>query len=267
VGLLDDIKKQADTVKAQDTDQTESLRANAVAVDLCLRRAFAYLNDLGKQLNVVKMPSPFVFKLATVGDIGELTFKDFFSDFRTKLFIDKDYYSEVHMTFRAGSEKVLQIKKGPDDMEKFRNILWQNNIEHKSEQYRNERKVITHEIFEVKCDFRIACKIEGDHETGKLKIMTKNVGIFEVDVHLMTAQELNDPAIEDLAKYMIGRPNNWLDHIKRSVLNQRTAAPVAPKPKPAPQYVRPPAPPAEPPPEEKKGLFGSIKNLIKKSGE
>jgi hypothetical protein len=119
----------------------------------------------------------------------------------------------------------------------------------------------------VKCDFRIACKIEGDHETGKLKIMTKNVGIFEVDVHLMTAQELNDPAIEDLAKYMIGRPNHWLDHVKRSVLNQRTAAPVAPKPKPAPQYVRPPAPPAEPPPEEKKGLFGSIKNLIKKSGE
>ena len=267
MGLLDDLKKQADTLKAKDTDQTESLRANAVAVDLCIRRAFAYLNDLGKQLNVVKMPSPFVYKLPTVGDIGELTFRDFFSDFRTKHFIDRDYHSEMHTTFRAASERVLQIKKGPDDMEKFRNILWQNNIEHKSEQYRNERKVITHEIFEVKCDFRVACKIEGDHETGKLKIMTKNVGIFEVDVHNMMAQEFNDPAIEDLAKYLIGRPNTWLDVVKRSVLSPRNAPPVAPKPKPAGQYVRPPAPPPEPPVEEKKGLFGSIKNLIKKPGE
>ena len=98
------------------------------------------------------------------------------SDFRTKHFIDKDYYSEMHTTFRAASEKVLQIKKGPDDMEKFRNILWQNNIEHKSEQYRNERKVITHEIFEVKCDFRVACK--GDRRRNLPKLRHWSIGFL-----------------------------------------------------------------------------------------
>jgi hypothetical protein len=136
VGLLDDLKQQADALKAQDTDKTESLRGNAVAVDHALRRAFLYMNDLGKQLNVVNLPSPFVYKLPTVGDIAGLTFKDFFCDFRSKHFIDKDYYGEVHLATRCWSEKVLSIKKGPDDMEKFRDILWQYNIEHKSEQYR-----------------------------------------------------------------------------------------------------------------------------------
>ena len=62
MGLLDDLKKQADALKAQDTDRTESLRANAVAVDLALRRNFLYLNDLGKQLNVVQMPCPFTLQ-------------------------------------------------------------------------------------------------------------------------------------------------------------------------------------------------------------
>jgi len=269
VGLLDDLKKQADALKAQDTDRTESLRSTAVAVDHALRRSFLYLNDLGKQLNVVQMPSPFAFELPTVGKIEGLVIKDFYCDFRSKHFIDKDYYGEVQIAYRCWSDRVLTIKKGPDDMEKFRDILWQSNIEHKSEQFRNERKVITHEVFKVNCDFRVQGKIEGDHESGRLKIVTKNVGGFSVDLYNIMAGEMNDQAVEEFAKYFIGRPNHWLDVHKRSVLNQRPAAPIAPKPKPKvePQYVTPPQQrpvPAPAPEPEKKGLFGSLKGIIKK---
>jgi hypothetical protein len=263
VGLLDDLKKQADALKAQDTDKTESLRSTAVSVDHSLRRTFLYLNDLGKQLNVVQMPSPFNFDLPTVGRIEGLIIKDFFCDFRSKHFIDKDYYGEVHVAYRCWSDKVLTIKKGPDDMEKFRDTLWQSNIEHKSEQFRNERKVITHEVFKVVCDFRVQGKIEGDHETGRLKLITKNVGGFSVDLFNALASEMNDQAVEEFAKYFIGRPNNWVELNKRSVLNQRSTATIPPKPKAQPNYVIQNTP--EPPPEpEKKGILGSIKNIIKK---
>jgi hypothetical protein len=263
VGLLDDLKKQADDLKAKDEDKTESLRSSAVAVDHALRRIFLYLNDLGKQLNVVQMPSPFKYGLPTVGDIDGLVIKDFYCDFRSKHFIDKDYYGEVHLAYRNWSEKVLSVKKGPDDMEKFRNVLWQSNIEHKSEQFRNERKVITHEMFRVNCDFRVQAKVEGDHETGKMKIATKNVGGFQVDLFNIMAQEMNEGAVEEFAKYFIGRPNKWEEIVKRSVLAPRTPTATAPRPKQPPQYVVQKTP--EPPPaEEKRGLLGSIKSFIKK---
>ncbi|HUP98032.1 MAG TPA: hypothetical protein VM073_08825 [Usitatibacter sp.] len=263
MGLLDDLKKQADDLKAKDVDRTESMRSTAVAVDHALRRSFLYLNDLGKQLNVVQMPSPFKYSLPTVGDIDGLIIKDFFCDFRSKHFIDKDYYGEVHVAFRAWSERVLTVKKGPDDMEKFRDVLWQSNIEHKSEQFRNERKVITHEVFKVNCDFRVQGKIEGDHETGKLKIVTKNVGGFQVDLFLLMGQEMNEQGVEEFAKFFIGRPNKWEDLVKRSVLMNRPATNAPPKPKTTPNYVVHNVP--DPPPEEKKsGLLGSLKSFIKK---
>jgi hypothetical protein len=262
VGLLDDLKKQAEAAKAQDVDKTESLRTVAVAVDHSLRRTFLYLNDLGKQLNVVQMPSTFAFDLPTVGKIDGLVIKDFFCDFRSKHFIDKDYYGEVQLGYRAWSDKILTIKKGPDDMEKFRDVLWQSNIEHKSEQFRNERKVITHEVFKVKCDFRVQAKIDGDHETGKLKIVAKNVGGFTVDLFNLLAQEMADPSVEEFAKFMIGRPNHWADVVKKSVLTPRTTAPT-PKPRTEQQYAKP-APEPEPAAEEKRGLLGSIKSFIKK---
>jgi hypothetical protein len=263
VGLLDDLKKQADALKSQDVDKTESLRSSAVAVDHALRRTFLYLNDLGKQLNVVQMPSPFAFELPTVGKIDGLVIKDFFCDFRSKHFIDKDYYGEVQVGYRCWSDKVLTIKKGPDDMEKFRDVLWQSNIEHKSEQFRNERKVITHEVFKVKCDFRVQGKIEGDHESGKMKVVTKNVGGFQMDLFNLIALEMNDQAVEEFAKYMIGRPNQWTEVVKRSILTPRPAA-SAPKPKTEPQYVVHRAPEPEPSAEEKRGLLGSLKSLIPK---
>lgn len=264
MGLLDDLKKQADELKAKDVDKTESLRSTAVAVDHSLRRAFLYLNDLGKQLNVVQMPSPFKYALPTVGDIDGLVIKDFFCDFRSKHFIDKDYYGEVHVAYRAWSDKVLTVKKGPDDMEKFRDVLWQSNIEHKSEQFRNERKVITHEVFRVNCDFRVQMKIEGDHESGKLKIVSKNVGGLQVDLFNLLSMELNDTAVEELAKYFIGRPNKWEELVKRSMLSTRSpTATIPPRPRAEPQYVIQKEP--EPPPvEEKRGLLGSLKSLIKK---
>ena len=266
MGLLDDLKKQADALKAQDTDKTESLRATAVAVDHALRRTFLYLNDLGKQLNVVQMPCPFTYKIPNVADVNGLIVKDFFCDFRSKHFIDKDYYGEVHVAYRAWSDKTLTVKKGPDDMEKFRDLLWQSNIEHKSEQYRNERKVITHEVFKLNCDFRVQAKVEGNHETGRIKIVSKNVGGFEVDLFNLLASEMNDHAVEEFAKYLIGRPNEWTEVVKRSSLNVKTGPAAVPRAaKTEPKYVIQDAPP-EPEPEEKQrnSVLGSIKSILKK---
>ena len=241
------------------------MRTTAVAVDHALRRVFLYMNDLGKQLNVVQMPSPFKYNLPSVGDIDGLTLKDVFVDFRSKHFIDKDYYGEVHCAYRNWSDKVLTVKKGPDEMEKFRDVLWQSNIEHKSEQFRDQRKVITHEVFKINCEFRVQAKIEGDHETGKIKIVTKNVGALEVDLFMLTAQEFNEKAVEEFAKYFIGRPNSWADLVKRSVLVAKPAtSTVPPRPKQEPKYVIHKEPDPAPQEEKKGGLLGSLKSLIKK---
>jgi hypothetical protein len=160
---------------------------------------------------------------------------------------------------------VINVKKGPDDMEKFRDILWQSNIEHKSEQYRNERKVITHEVFRINCDFRVQAKIDGDHEKGHIKIVAKNVGAFEMDVFQLLASEMTDHAVEELAKYLIGRPNQWAEVVKRSQLTARTATlPPKPRPKVEPQYEIHEVPDPEPEPEEKRGLLGSLRSFIKR---
>jgi hypothetical protein len=81
----------------------------------------------------------------------------------------------------------------------------------------------------------------------------------------MMALEFNDKAVEEFAKYFIGRPNEWVEIVKRSPLNQKAAPP---RPKAAPQYAVDKDPPraAAPAAEEKRGLLGSLRSFIKKDG-
>ena len=135
------------------------------------------------------MPSPFAFDLPTVGKIDGLIIEDFFCGFPLEAhFIDKDYYGEVHVAYRCWSDKVLTIKKGPDVGEEFANVLL--GSQHRGTERAVQERAQGHrtaEVFKVKCDFRVQAKIDGDHETGKLKIVTKNVGGFTVDIFALLA--------------------------------------------------------------------------------
>jgi hypothetical protein len=231
VGLLDDLKRQAEELKARDVDRAETLRANAEAVDRALRHAFKYLNEMSQQLKLVKLPCPFSYELPKSGVISGLAFRDFSADYRTKHFMDKDYFGEVILVARGHADRVLSIKKSPEEMDRFRDTLWQYNLVHKSEQFRDARRMVTHENFEVNCEVPLQARFEGDHENGRIKVSVKNVGGFAIDVFRLTAQELTDHAIEEFAKYFIGRPGEWTAIVKASVLNPRGAATAPPRPR------------------------------------
>jgi hypothetical protein len=95
--------------------------------------------------------------------------------------------------------------------------------------------------------------------------MAKNIGDFTIDVFQMMALEFNDKAVEEFAKYFIGRPNEWAEIVKRSPLNQKAAGTPVPRPRVEPQYVvHKSSARAAPEAEEKRGILGSLRSFIKK---
>jgi len=94
--------------------------------------------------------------------------------------------------------------------------------------------------------------------------VTKNVGGFDVDLFSLLAIEMNDHAVEEFAKYFIGRPTKWEDVVKRSSINQRSPAQTPVRtPRAQPQYIVHEEV-AGPSTEEKRSLLGSIKSVLNK---
>lgn len=262
MGLLDDLKKEADSLKNQEAEKSQSLKANAVAVDRALRKAFQYMNDLFRQLNVVRPACPRTYDLQTVGVLDSLVQSDYRIEFRTSLRNNSEHYENLSITFKRSKPEQLTVKREAETIERFRDMLWQNNMRFTSEVFRNDRRVVVAEVFKINCEVICGAEIVGDYDNGAIRFKLKNVEDFGPTVYTLEPDSVNDQSMEDLARLFIGKDSNFKNYNRRP-----SAAPVASA---TGQYKRPDmknpqyaiAPEPEPEPEKKGGLFGSLKSAL-----
>lgn len=262
MGLLDDLKKEADTLKNQEAQRTQSLKANAAAVDRALRKTFHYMNELFKQLNVVKPPCPRVYDLHTVGKIDGLTQSDYRIEFRTSQRENAEHYENLTITFKRSKPDQLTVKREAEQMERFRDLLWQNNMRFTSEPFRNERRVVVYEVFKINCDVICGADVVGDYDNGVIRFKLKNVEDFGPTVYTLEPDTVNDQSLEELAKLFIGKDSNFKNFNRRPAFNASATGQFQRPNLKVPQYVVEPPKPEPPEPEKKGGLFGSIKSAL-----
>lgn len=267
MGLLDDLKKEADTLKNQEAERSQSVKANAAAVDRALRKTFQYMYELFRQLNVVKPACPRAYDLLTVGKIDGLTQGDYRIEFRTSQRDNKEHYESLTITFKRSKPEQLTVRREAENIERFRDLLWQNNMRFTSEPFRNERRVIVHEVFKINCEVICGADIVGDYESGAIRFKLKNVEDFGPTVYSLEPDTVNDQSLEELAKMFIGKESNFKTFNRRPAFNPSSTGQFSRTQPKTPQYVANPAPPAREEEEKKGGLFGSIKSVFKKPPE
>ena len=268
MGLLDDLKKEADGLKSQEAERSQSIKANAAAVDRALRKTFQYMYELFRQLNVVKPACPRVYDLLTVGKIDGLVQSDYRIEFRTTQRDNKEHYENLTINFKRSKPETLTIKRDAESIERFRDLLWQNNMRFTSEPFRNERRVIVNEVFKVNCEIICGAEIVGDYESGAIRFKLKNVEDFGPTVYTMEPDTINDHTLEELAKLFIGKESNFKNFNRRPAFSPTSTGQLGrTQPKPAIYPTSPAAPGVREEEEKKGGLFGSLKSVFKKPSE
>ncbi len=265
MGLLDDLKKEADTLKNQEAERTQTIKANAAAVDRALRKTFNYMNELFKQLNVVKPACPRTYELQSVGVIDGLVQSEYRVEFRTSQRNNTEHYENLSITFRRSKPDQLTVKRDAEQIERFRDLLWQNNMRFTSEVFRNDRRVVVTEVFKINCEILCGADIIGDYDNGAIRFKLKNIEDFGPTVYTLEPDSVNDQALEDLARMFIGKDSNFKNYNRRPAVNLSATGQYQRPNLKVPQYAVAPEPAPEP--EKKSGLFGSIKSVFKKPSE
>lgn len=267
MGLLDDLKKEADTLKNQEAVRSQSIKVNAAAVDRALRKTFQYMFELFRQLNVVKPACPRSYDLLTVGKIDGLIQSDYRIEFRTSQRDNKEHYENLSLTFKRSKPEQLSVKREAEYIERFRDLLWQNNMRFTSETFRNERRVITMEVFKINCEIICGAEIVGDYETGAIRFKLKNVEDFGPTVYSLDPDTVNDQSLEELAKLFIGKDSDFKNFNRRPSFNPSATGQMARTQSKSPLYAPSAAPEPREEDEKKSGLFGSLKSVFKKPSE
>lgn len=269
MGLLDDLRKEADALQTRDSKRTQELREIAAAVDFALRNTFQYLNELFKHLNVVKPPCPIEYDLATVGKMSNLAQSDFRVEYRTLERFDAEHFEYLEAIFkRAKSEKFTIRREGPA-IERFRDLLWQNNLRFTSEVFRNDHRVVVAEVFTIECEVLCGVDIVGDYDAGVLRFTFKNIEGFGHSTCAVEPKSIHEKALDELAKMIVGSHSDFKKFHQRRDVSHITGSHQKVE-KLQHQYL------VNPEPEltdeeldalEKKraGLLGSLKSVFKKT--
>lgn len=210
MGLLDDLKRQAEQVKAHQTAQQRGFGEKVLMVDDAMHHVFLYLNDLVKQLNVLNLPTPRVFDLEPGVRFEGLRLTEFFVDFRKKLLLDRERYNYINLSFKQASPQTIVVRKElPQIIARFDGQLRSAGARFEVVETKNSRHMVTHADFHIQCELHAGITITAEPETANLRFNIRNIerlGKFDL---LYGVEDITDPLLEDCARYILGEPNQF----------------------------------------------------------
>ena len=208
MGLLDDLKKQADMVKSQQLSQLSMLQESITLVEAKMRQTFLYLNDLLKQLAVLRPTNPTVYSIPGVGDFQNLAFAESFIDYRKKKIFDKDYYDVITLFIKWDSPASLTVERDmPATIQKVNDVLWSFGLKFTEEKIKKPGGGFEKMKFTVPSTVTCDITITADHDNGRLVVTGKHFLRMGADELRIPAGDVDEALLEEFAKMLIGRPS------------------------------------------------------------
>ena len=259
--FLDELKKEAETLKQKEALDTQAklttLGQNFMQLQAQLRKMYAYLDELVKQLNVVKPSVLRSYYIEGVGNFDNLNQQDYVINKRHKSIDNKDFIDQISLRFRCASGNVFTAEKdSPRTIQALKEYLWNYNIKFETQEFKNQRGLVERAIFKVPCEMVVSLTIKGEFEKSKITIHLKNMERPSEQNFIYEIDEINETFLEEFSKFLIGKPNNFRrlgkhqssaaghGSSKRSILDTQYAAVE------------------EEPGDKKKSLLDSIKSLF-----
>jgi hypothetical protein len=206
MGLLDDLKKQAEIVKTQQVSQQTMLQEGIKLVETKMHQTFLYLNDLFKQLAVLKPTNPTMYSIPGIGEMRNLEFAQSFIDYRKKKIHDKDYYDYITLFIKWASPSNLVIERDmPAAAQKVRDVLWHFGLKFTEDEIKNQGGAYQKTKLTVPGAITCDMTISADHENSRLVVKGKHFLRLGADELRIPAVEFNEALLEEFAKMLLGR--------------------------------------------------------------
>jgi hypothetical protein len=210
VGLLDDLKKKADALQTQQQSEDQLRQADIEEVDKALRQTFRYLDELLKQLVVVKPENASTFALPGIGEMKALKFSESFINYRQKREGEREVFDYVALFIKWTTTNELTVVRDlPPAVEKLRRQLDEYNLKYTIKEDFNDRRSLTKAAFSITPLVRSDVEIRGLYGQGKLRIEAKNLLRFGADFFTVPARDIGEPVLEELARMLLGESSGF----------------------------------------------------------
>lgn len=215
--LLARLKQQAQSLQQGDEQRGAEHEARAQSLSASLGAAFHYLDDLVKQLNIIKpaIPKEFIFPGNIV--FAGMSWVEGAADFRmVPSATDDRRYESLTARFRIAAPQQIVVERDTMGVEPLRKLLHDYNIVFAVEEKQNARNQIERARFTFPCEIKAGFIIKADYAAGNLLLRTRNVDRFGMMEFRLQADDLNQATLDELTKLFLGEKNRFMVMYRRS---------------------------------------------------
>lgn len=216
-GMLAILKQQA-MAKLKGEERKETLQSEVLArLNAALEMTFHYLNDLTRQLNILKPPYAKTYTLFGVADFDEMSWEEGQTDYRMrKVTTEERIYEQITLRYRLLGKKQFCLTRESPALEKTQQALFDNSLSFTVDETRNERNRVERATFRFPCEIKAGLVLSGNFETGKLLLRTRNIERFGIMEFQMAPETLNAQVLDELTCLILGKPNRFAQKFERS---------------------------------------------------
>lgn len=207
--LLDRLRKQSDQVRANETPRrsTEDILSE---IDQRLWRAYKWLDEAIAHLAVIKPVVPHAFRVESQITLSGLTFEQGFVSYRRRHLAGQDLLEYVEVFYKLTGTPPIKVKLPPPAVAAMEARLRNSGIPYRYEAQQDEKKVITSGTFLVTPSVTASVRFDPDYRAQEIRIRLSNVDRFE-SVHLdFRPDRLDEAALEELVRLILGESNAFL---------------------------------------------------------
>jgi hypothetical protein len=215
--LLARLKQQAQSLQQGSNARDQELEARAAHLSQSLAAAYHYLDDLIKQLNIIKPAIPKEFSFP-----GNIVFRDLqwtegAADFRMVPSATEDRrYDNLTARFRLAAPQQITLERDAIGIEPLRKLLHDHNIAFTLEEKKNARSQVELGRFSIPCEIKAGFLIKADYTAGCLILRTRNIERFGMMEFRLQAEELHQETLDELTKLFLGEKSRFMAMFRRS---------------------------------------------------
>lgn len=212
MGFLDDLKRQADALKTQQTIDTATLARNAALVEGACKTVLQYFMELAQQLNVLQPTPALRISLDKTTALDGLKRCDFRVDARRKQHRDQEVCDHVvlHGLQKTG-RKLTMSKDFPPEIERLEARLRQAGISPDTQWVRHPESGRLEEVrFSFTADLTLMVRVLPNHDEGSVRFQIANFDSLETVTADFPAHLVGSELLDQLARWAVGQPNQFL---------------------------------------------------------
>jgi hypothetical protein len=219
--LLDSLRAQSSAVRAQGEAAKRPVEEALAEIDRRLWRAFRWLDEAVGHLEVIRPTVAHRFVIPNVVTVDRPQFERGFASYRRKALGGQELLEHVEMFYRLTGSQPIVLRVHPGSALGIEERLRVSSMPYQYQTEQDEKRVVRFGVFEITPTITANVRLEPDYHHQTIEVTLRNVDRFESVALDFAPDKLDEPALEDLVKFVLGEPNGFLRRAPLAGFRQR----------------------------------------------